>query len=146
MDWNAIKTYVTSDPKSQGFASMNQNQILANLNDPTKGGNTQQQPIPLATMLTFAATNGIYSKFAAVNLGNPLYDVVQSALRMLSGAVLSFDMTDPTRQGMVAALVSGGVITSTDATDLAALSMVPISQAQAQWGQSISMDDLWRAN
>ncbi len=134
----ALQDELKNDPLGRGYASMSDAEVAADLNTVYR---TRIVPISSAELLAWAgggaddasATPSRYERIedAAANHASPaVRGVAKAALRLIERDGTQLDLNLPDRQQMVDALVSGGVITSTEKDDLYSLGTESVSRAQ----------------
>jgi hypothetical protein len=93
------------------------------------------RPLPISskTMMQWLAAGGRYTRLQSIaadgNQSQELRSICQVALLMLARPDTTIDPSDPAQAAMIAALVSAGVATQTEADELAALAAEQVAPA-----------------
>lgn len=107
--------------------------IVALINDTTKGG-ALLQPVSMVYFAKVAAISGVRQKVTN-GLTSATYGALcQTAIDMLAELTIQFDPTDGLTQQIMGALVTAGVLTSSDVAGIQTACTLPCSRAQSLWG------------
>lgn len=142
MNYAQLKTEYTTDPVGVGYApyvTVKAYGALAYLiNNPNASWTKTVPQVPLTSVLKWAGA-GPLQKLTdyANNTGNnaALRSICLAALQLFAGAMPYLDLSDSGNLTMVQSLVSGGVLSATDQSNLLALQTVsPASRAEVLFG------------
>lgn len=138
-----LKTEVTTDPLGRGYAAMTDAQVSADLNTAYR---TRVLPqVPLNSLLIWGGQGPLqklqdYANTVSNNAG--LRASCLAALQVLSGAAPYLDLSDSRITTLLTSLVSGGVLSSTDQSNLLALQDQPLTRAVEVWGIAVQTPDI----
>lgn len=138
IDYSALKSEITTDPKSLGLAGKSDAEMASLLNAPNAAFMAVNPLLPLTALGIWAAKTGVRAKVeqAALNNVSPVQSpclAIRDLLVTMNGP--PFDVSNADNQAMVAALVSAGVMTAEQQTELAALgNKSPASRAEVLFG------------
>ncbi len=123
------------------YTGMTAAQILTAINTQT-GSPTA---VPTSAVLIWAASTGVRATLqATAATAGPLQSAALAALDMFTSGAPTFDLSNAEIQTMIAAFVSGGVITQAQANSLNALGLPP-SVATTTLGRAATATDVTQA-
>jgi hypothetical protein len=146
MDW---KTEIETGPLAAELAPFvaagNDGQVAAILNDKTRGGTRLQYRLLSARGILADYADGPMAAAAMLDKLEAA-SVSVSAIKWVMTFLKSdgIDIGHPATQGMIDQLAAGGVLTTTEATNLKALGIVPASRAEVL-GATITHIDVAKA-
>lgn len=150
MDFQALKSELTTDPVSVGYTTMSDAQILASLNAETIEISID---VPIGTLEGMLRLNGIVSKLEAYGTTAGQSDALTAA-RELTGLVGSSNvrtvtMSDPTVaakiENYLIALVAASQLSDDDQAAILSLAQGKTSRAVQLFGRAVDYGDLQTA-
>jgi hypothetical protein len=142
-----LKTEITSGPLATELAPLvaagDDGQIAAILNDKRY---TRTERVLLRDIVRYLLDNGVWLTIVDKAADTVPSQAKNSARMFLEvqkmGFVESLDMSKPSSQGMLSALVGAGVMTAAHQTAITNMGVVPASRAELAFGQSVSATDV----
>ena len=149
IDYTALGSEIRTDPMALGYAASvtagSDTGVAALLNqrpgtfNPVKTWTASAPVLPLTKVLQWAAAGPLAAITAGQTTGGPgastaIKSACMAAITLINGPFSSFDVSDPNNTGLISGLVAGGIITSTDQTNLLNLANVPASRAEVLFG------------
>lgn len=144
IDFASLKSEIDTDPLNLGFAALvsqgNDQGIVDLLNNK---GYTLTQPLSIITVLKWGAANGVLANIndGQTSAATPqLKAICLAAMKIMGNFQGTLDVTDPQIQGLVTAMASGGIMTSSQASELLSLGNQPASRVEVLFGIGNSVD------
>lgn len=140
MDYEAIRTEVTTGELATAISGKPRNEALAILNKQDRLG---PGPIPVNSLLQWSALNGSLAKIhdASNDLSSPVRSICLALLMRMNDPTGVIALDDK-NIAMIAAFVRVGILTPAQAGELS--NMSPVSYAEQKFGRFLTDDDLLR--
>jgi len=105
---------------------------------------TQQGDTTVAQVLAWSAANNLLTTFAALaaNAASPLQNAAMALQTAFTGGYATFALTNPTMQSLIAAFVTGNVITAVQQAALMALGQTTVNYAIKTYGRALTASDV----
>lgn len=150
MDLNLLKSEIQTGPLAGELApfvlSGNDAEISRRLNDPRFSKN---QRVSLRDIVRYLLDQGVW--LAIVDKSTDVAaSPSKSSARMFTeiqkmGFVESLDMSKPSAQGMLDALIAGSVLTAAHKTAITNMGIVPASRADIAFGSAVTHEQVGKA-
>lgn len=129
MNYQTLRDELANDPLTRGYATMSDAEAAADLNTAYR---TTTAPIPSTELLAWAGQNGRYTSIEgdSENATSSSQDISKVAIKLIERDSTSLDLSRTDHSQMLDALVSNGVLTSTDKNELQSMSEKSISRTR----------------
>lgn len=146
---SALSDEINNDPENIGYAtplSNGNNQEVTRLINEPRTETVGAVPVPSSDLLMWGGQNGRLSALEDAasddTLSAGVRSVADAALRMIQREDTSLDLGRSEVAGMIDTLVDEGILTSTDKTELEAMTTAKISRAQELGLGTVSLQEV----